>query len=278
MPFPPAIPAGGLVGFRFLTRTFEAQFAQFSRSPDIEREVQDFIARAGEIASAEELVQDTRLLRVALGAFGLEDEIGKRAFIRRILEQGTTEPEAFANRLANPVWREFSAALGFGDLGSTLGSESVRRDLAQQFRVRQFERSVGEVDVDLRLALNFKREIGQFAAGSGSDAAIWFRILGSPPVRQVIEGVFALPGSFGQLDLDAQREILESRAQRLFGDSSPRVFADPAVADRAVQRFLLNAQIAAGAVNASPGSTALTLLTSGGLGGGARANLFRSGI
>lgn len=277
MPFAPAIPSGGLVGFRFLTRTFEAQFAQFSRSPDIERDVQDFMDRAANVKSAEELVGDTRLLRVALGAFGLEEEIGKRAFVRRILEEGTLAPDAFANRLADPVWREFSGALGFGDLGSTLASESTRRELTDRYRERQFERAVGEVDVDLRLALNFRREIGRVAAAGQSDAAAWFRILGSQPLRQVIEGVFSLPSSFGQLDVDAQREILESRSQKLFGSASPGVFQDAAAVDKAVSRFLLNAQIAANAQTISPGSTALALLSSGGLGSGARASLFLSG-
>ncbi|MCL5778910.1 DUF1217 domain-containing protein [Limibaculum sp. FT325] len=278
MPFAPAIPAGGLAGFRFLTRTFEAQLAQFSRSPDIDRDVQDFIARAGQIGSAEELVRDTRLLRVALGAFGLEDEIGKRALVRRVLEEGTLDPDAFANRLANPVWREFSAALGFGDLGSFLGSETTRREIADRYRVRQFERAVGDVDVDLRLTLNFRREIGAVAAGAQSDAAIWFRILGSPPLREVIEGVFALPSGFSRLDLDAQRQILADRSRAAFGSASPKVFRSSEVAERAATRFLLNAQIRQGQAAIGPGATALALLGSAGLGVGARANLLRSGV
>ncbi|MBK0398114.1 DUF1217 domain-containing protein [Limibaculum sp. M0105] len=278
MPFLAAIPTGGLTGFRFLTRTYEAQLEQFSRSPDVERDVEDFIERAAAVTSAAELVQDTRLLRVALGAFGLEDEIGKRAFIRRILEEGAIDPDAFANRLADPVWREFSAALGFGDLGSALTSETTRRELAERFRERQFERAVGEVDVDLRLALNFQREIGSIAAAGGSDKAAWFRILGSPPLRQVIEGMFSLPSSFGQLDLDKQVETLEARSRSMFGSASPAVFRDAEVVEKAVSRFLLNAQLSASAQGIGPATTALTLLRSGGLGAGARVSLIISGL
>ena len=42
--------------------------------------------------SAADLVADRRLLKVALGAFGLEGEIDKKAFIRKVLEEGTDRP------------------------------------------------------------------------------------------------------------------------------------------------------------------------------------------
>lgn len=276
MSFAPVLPAGGLIGFRFLERSYESQLARFSRAPDIDRAVRDFIDRAGEVRSAADLVADRRLLRVALGAFGLDDEIGKGALIRRVLEEGTLDPSSFANRLADPAWKELSAALGFGDIGGRLGDEAVRRNLAERFRERQFERAVGEADVDLRLALNFRREIGRIAVRPGVDRSGWFQIMGSAPLRAVIEGALGLPESFGKLEIDAQRSILEDRARRIFGSESPNIFADREIRDRAVQRFLLNAQATASGRAIGGGSTALQLLTAGGLGNVGRASLFQS--
>ena len=275
MTFAPARPAGGLIGRRLLDRTYEAQLGQFSRSPAILRDVTDFVARAGEPRSPEAFVRDTRLLRVALGAFGLEDELPKRAFIRRILEEGTIDPRSLANRLTDPAWRRFAEALGFGDGGIGLASDEARVRIAGQYRVRQFERAVGEQDVDLRLALNFRREIGAIAEGADAGRSGWFRIIGSEPLRRVVAGAFGLPDSLGRLDIDAQRDRLSGRARALFGDGSPSVFTDPGVVEETVRRCLASSATASSSV-AIRGSAALALLGNGGVGPAARAGLFAS--
>ncbi|MEO0819218.1 MAG: DUF1217 domain-containing protein [Pseudomonadota bacterium] len=276
MTFAPSIPAGGVVGLRLLERSYDAQFEAFSRSPEVQRDIDAFLERAGTISTAEELVGDTQLLRVGLGAFGLEEELPKRALIRRVLEENTFARESLVNRLVDPAWKNFSEAIGFGDFGGLLNQESVRRDIAERYRVRQFERAVGEVDVDLRLVLNFRREIGDIASASDADRSGWFRIVGSEPLRRVVFGALNLPDSFARLDIDEQATRLSERAEQVFGNGSPAIFADNEAVETAVNRFLLNAQIASGPGPSAPGATALTLLQSSGLGTGASQNLFAS--
>lgn len=276
MAFAPVVPFGGLMGFRFVERTFDAQFEAFGKSPDIQREIDYFLENAGEATTAEALVDDRRLLRVALGAFGLDDEVDKRAFIRKILEEGSLDPKSLANRLAEPAWAEFSRALGFGDLGGLLVFETTRKDLAEQFRLRQFERAIGDVDVDIRLALNFRREIREIALDPDVGISGWFRILGSQPLRGVIEGAFNLPSGFSQIDLDRQRDEIEARSDRIFGGKSPAVFASDENIDGLLRRFLVSAQLKGGISSSAPGATALTLLRANSLGTGGSANLFAS--
>ncbi len=66
MSFQPVIPLPGLSGWRFLQRTMEAQSDVFDRRPDLSRDTAYFEANIGKINSAEDLVADRRLLRVAL--------------------------------------------------------------------------------------------------------------------------------------------------------------------------------------------------------------------
>jgi len=278
MAFTPVVPLSGLAGLRFVERTFERQLEAFGRSPDIQREIDHFLTRAGEAETAEALVADRRLLRVALGAFGLEDEVDKRAFIRKVLEDGVLDPSALANRLADPAWAKFARTLGYGDFGGFLGLESVRRDLAERFRLRQFERAVGDIDVNVRLALNFKREIAEIAASAGSGRSAWFKVLGSEPLRRVVEGAFGLPASFAQIDIDRQVAVLEERTARFFEGSSPAVFASAENVDTLLRRFLATADAASGPPPGTRGAAALTLLQADGLGSGAQANLFASGL
>ena len=277
MPFSPAIPLTGLAGFRFLEQTQDRQRAVFDRSPDLQREIDYFLKRAPEITSAAELVGDRRALAVVLGAFGLDEDINKGAFIRKVLEEGTLDRRAFANRLVEPAYREMSAFLGFGDTGGLLAFENTRLNLVDRYRERQFELAVGEVDLDMRLALNFKREAAAIAEGSPAGDTGWLRMLGSPPLRQVLESALVLPSEFALIDLDQQVAEIASRAERIFGVEDPTDLRDSSVVDAMVDRFLVRQQALNGAASATTrGSVALSLLSAGGLGTAAQSNLFAS--
>jgi hypothetical protein len=274
--FAPVIPLAGVGGLRFIDRTYDRQVALFEKSPEIRRDIDHFREVAGSFETAAELVADTRALRVVLGAFGLEDELPKRAFIRKILEEGTIDPRALSNRLAAPAWRKMSEALGFGDGGNRMALDLRRDEVVERFRTRQFERAVGETDVDIRLALNFRREIAEIAAKENVARVGWFEVMGSPPLRQVVERAFGLPDAFARLDIDQQKAELESISRRRLGGSSPEVFQDPVAVEGLLRDFLVRSQLANGPGQDVRGAAALSILQAGSLASGARAGLFSS--
>ena len=280
MNFQPIVPIGGVAGFLFVERTREAQQEVFDRSPQLEREVAYFRENVATIGSAEELVADRTLLTVALGAFGLEDEIDKRYFLQKILEEGSEESDALANRLVDTRYREFAAAFGFGDL---LGSRVQQSDFAERivdaYKTRQFEVAVGNVDNSIRLSLNFEREIAGFLPETDAvDQAgtAWFRIMGNEPIRAVIQSALAIPDAVSAHDIDRQREIFEDKATQIYGTSSVNLFQDPENVDRVIRDFLAREQIESGPSASTPGMSALTLLSSSGLGTASTANLLLS--
>ncbi|MWB76650.1 DUF1217 domain-containing protein [Pseudooceanicola sp. 216_PA32_1] len=262
MTYAPVVPLSGLAGWRFLQRTADQQEKAFSASADIQRDTDYFKAKIGEIDTAEQLVADRRLLRVALGAFGLQDDIQNRYFICKILEDGTLNTDALANRLADDRYKAFSSAFGFGnfDTPSTKISD-FGDEIVAKFRKQQFEAAVGEQDNSMRLALNAMRELGDIAGGSAGDRTKWFKVLGTPPLRQVFETAFGLPSSFAQIDIDKQLEIFRDRAESAFGSAGFDVFQDEAQREVLVQKFLVRSQIdditAAGTT-----SSALTIMQS----------------
>lgn len=272
MSYIPALPLGGVAGWRFLERTAETQRATFEKSAEVRREVAWFEERIASVTSAADLVADRRLLKVALTAFGLGDKIDQKAFVRKVLDEGTTAEGAFAVRLADPAWKTFSAAFGFGDVaGGRTGEAGFAARIVSAYKARAFEAAVGQADDDLRLAMNFKREIAALAA-EGETGASWFKVLGSPPLRKVFETAFGLPQSFVNLDIDRQRDILAGRTDALLGADTLSVFADGAAVEKMITRFLARAQIAAGASATSPASAALTLLQASS--GGGTSGLF----
>jgi hypothetical protein len=267
--FVPAIPAGGLAGWRFLERTGDSQRAAFEREPMLQREITYFEAKIATVGSAEELVRDRRLLAVALGAFGLEGEIDKRFFIRKVLEGGTEDPRSLASRLSEPAFKRLAAAFGFGDRGGVrTGEPGFAERIIGQFKERRFEAAVGAVDDTMRLAMNFRREIARLAE-TASDGSGWFTVLGSRPLREVVQTALGLPKEFVRVDVDRQRDMVRGRMAATFGDGSLAFFKDPANVEKVIGRFLARAQIAEAAAGAAT-SPALALLR-GAAGSGSEA-------
>lgn len=255
------VPIGGYAGWRFLSRTLDAQVERMAGSPENARDRAYFRENIGTVTSAGELVEDYRLRRVALSAFGLQDDLPNRAFIERVLGDGTTEPTALSNRLADKRYRAFSEAFGFGGPlpPRTLSPGFADRILAR-FDRQEFERSVGAQDETLRLALTAARELPDLAERGLADTTAWLSVLGNPPLRRVFETALGLPAAIGTLDLDRQVEDFRNAADRVLGFSDLSRFRDPEATEELVKSFTLRAQLASGPSATVPGLAALTLL------------------
>jgi len=105
MTFQPIIPLTGYTGWRFLQRTLDNQKSAFENDATIQRATEYFKENIGKVQNAEDLVSDRRLLSVALGAFGLDDDIDNKFFIQKILEEGTFDDSSLANRLSDSAFR-----------------------------------------------------------------------------------------------------------------------------------------------------------------------------
>lgn len=270
MTFRPAIPFDGFAGWAFLKRTEAKQRAAYDASPALARDEAYFRDRIGQVKTADDLMGDRRLLGVALAAFGLEGDIGNKAFIRKVLTDGTLASKALSNRLSDKAYRSFSAAFGFGDFTTPRTQLSYFADeIVSAWKTRGFETAVGEQSNSLRLALHAEREVPALAAREISEEAKWLSVMGSEPLRKVFETALRLPATFVTLDLDRQIGVLRDRTERAFGSETVGQFAEPAQMDKLVRRFLVMSQLDGGtAVNST--SAALTLLRAGAT---ARVNL-----
>lgn len=261
MTFTPAVPLGGYAGWTFLKRTYATQTRAFQASPELKRDEDYFRARIGSVKTAEQLVSDRRLMKVALGAYGLDNDINNRFFIRKVLEDGTLKDGALANRLADKNYRAMSVGFGFGDFSvpRTQLSDFADKTLAA-YKTRRFEAAVGTQNNDMRLALNLERELPAIAKKTGSEAAKWFTVMGSSPLRQVFETALNVPVSVGALDLDRQLEIFQTKAEAVFGSADVAQFTDPEKMDSLVRRFLLQAELASSRTTTSASAGALALM------------------
>lgn len=262
MSFQPILPSSGLVGWKLLTRTMETQQQAFNQSPAITRDTEYFKANIANIETAEQLVNDRRLLRVALGAYGLEDDLDNRFFIQKVLEEGTRASDSLANKLADERYFVFSEAFGFDQFtGANTYSSAFTQEVVDRYNRATFEIAVGDQDEDMRLALNTTRELPGLATRDGTDDSRWFLVMGTPALRSVFETALNLPSGFGQLDLDQQLVVFREKTEQRFGVSEISDFADDAVRERLIEQFLLQSQLDQ-STSYSGMSVALTLLQS----------------
>ena len=245
MSFTPAIPLSGYAGWAFLKRTLPTQQAAFAATTEIKNDEAYFRANIGKVSTADELVADRRLLKVALGAYGLSDDINNKFFIKKVLQDGTLSSSALANKLSDKQYLKLSAAFGFGDFSVPSTKISTFPDkIIEAYKAHGFEVAVGNQDSDLRLSLNLQRELPALAAKSSSETTKWLTILGNTALRTVFETALGLPKSIGTLDLDQQLNAFQEKAATQLGSSSISQFSDPAALDKLTKRYLLRAEVA----------------------------------
>ncbi len=262
MGFQPIVPFGGMAGWAFLQRTRAAQAAAHEAAPAISRDTAYFAEKIGSIDSAADLVGDYRLLKVALGAFGLDDDLPNKAFIRQVLEGGSIAPDSLANRMVDKRYLAMTEAFGF-DLGTPRTRLSDFADeILSSYRGRQFEIAVGEQNPDMRLAMTLPRDLGTIVESDNTADGRWFAVMGNEPLRKVFETALGLPSSLAILDIDRQLGVFRERAAAVFGSGEVSQFADPDRLEDLNRLFLMRAQIADGGASMSPGAVALTLLQS----------------
>lgn len=261
MSFQPIIPMGGAAGWAFLQRTQDAQKQSFNSSAEMQRDVTYFKENISKVTSAEELVDDYRLLKVALGAYGLDGDINNKYYIQKVLEDGTLDSTDLANKLTDKRYYEMAKDFGFGDL-STPGTiiSSFGDKTVAAYQERQFEIAVGEQSEELRLGLSLNRDLGAIVDKSTSDEGKWFSVMGNPPLRKVFETALGLPSSFGTLDIDLQLKGFKEKAETYFGSSEIGQFSDPEKMDELNRLFLVRSELSNGAGGMSSGTIALTLL------------------
>lgn len=243
MNFQPVVPLSGYAGWKFLERTMDTQRAAFNESAPVQRATDSFRERIGNITNAQQLVDDRALLSVALGAFGLDEDLDNSFFMRKILDSDPDDPEALANRLSDSRYGDFAKAFGFGGDGLPRTQiEFFADEIVDRYEARQFERAVGEADNTMRLALNFEPALGDIVAANGSADARWFAVMGNPPLRKLFETALGFPSGFGSIDIDRQLEQFKSRSEATFGTNDLEALLADDNSEKVIRLFMVRSE------------------------------------
>lgn len=225
-----AVVAGygsSLTAHRTLASSLDRYKEIFRSQPQVAREIEHFKANIGSVRTPDDLVDDPRLFRFALGAYALESQNFAHAFMKKVFREGADDAKDFARQMVDPRYAEIARAFSFqGDGPERFKAASWVNNIVERYVTNEFERAVGETNPNLRLALYFKRK-APFALS-------WLNVLGDKALNEVARKAVGLPPATAQIDLDKQIALFEERA-------SLADFRNPQKLERFVDRFLARA-------------------------------------
>lgn len=196
----PALPL-----YKRLTPDFmTANTIKVSKSASVQTEVAYFKERVGKLENVDDFFKDSRLMRFALTAYSLEDQLQYPARIKQIMKGDASNPQALVRRMTSPGYREINAAFDFYNSGLTkLKSASFQAEITARYYSARNEQSISEMSPDLADALYFERMIGK--ARSGYD------ILGDPTLFAVAQKALNLPPQVSSSKIERLKLMIESK-------------------------------------------------------------------
>src|SRR5690606_34848154 len=87
------------MSYRLIARDIDKSLDRVGNQAAVKRETAYFEANIGKVTSVEEFLDNTRLFNYAMKAFGLSEMAYAKGFMKKVLKEGVTDPESFANKL-----------------------------------------------------------------------------------------------------------------------------------------------------------------------------------
>ncbi|WP_226578014.1 DUF1217 domain-containing protein [Acuticoccus sediminis] len=193
------------VSYRLISSNLDRQLEITSKQGPVKLEAQYYLENYGNVTSIDEFLQDTRLFTTAMKAFGLEDMAFAKGYMRKILEEGMSDPLSLGNRTTDPRIQEFARAFDFESFGDlTMKRDATGQQVVDKFVRQQLEVTAGELDGEgVRLALYFERMAGEIHSP--------YDILADKALSKVVRTVLNLPTAFSGADIDKQAAVLAER-------------------------------------------------------------------
>lgn len=202
-----------------LTRSLSNTAAQ----PQVARESKYYLDNIEKVKSIDDFLKNDRLYRYAMKAFGLEDMTYAKAFMRKVLTEGTSRSDSFANTLSDPRYKEFAEAFDFASQGeNTTIFDRTRQGTVDRYVRQTLEQQAGSENEGVRLALYFARKAPELTSPLG--------ILADKAMIQVVQTALGIPAASSAMDIDKQAEMIGKRID--VAD-----FKDPKKLEKFITRF-----------------------------------------
>jgi hypothetical protein len=209
--------------YRIVTNDLKRSLSLASAEPQVARETKYYLSNIEKIKSVDDFLKNDRIYRYAVTAFGLEDMIYAKAFMRKVLTEGIDRRDSFANTLTDPRFKDFAKTFDFARHGETTTVfDKTRQGTVDRYVRQALERRAGEENEGVRLALYFARKAPEVTST--------LAILADKALLTVVQTALSIPAAVSAQNIDRQAEMLAKRID--VAD-----FKDPRKLDRFITRF-----------------------------------------
>lgn len=206
-----------------LTKDMSKSLTQVEQQPDVRRDTAYYLANIGKVKSIDDFLKNYKLYSYAMKAFGLEDMTYAKAFMRKVLTEGVTDKNAFANKLSDSRYRDFAAAFNFAALGANATqSTAATTGTTGQYATQTLEQDAGAQNEGLRLALYFTRKASSIKSP--------YQILADKALTQVVQTAMGWSPTISSSNIDMQAKMITDKIKLTD-------FQDPSKVTKFVQRF-----------------------------------------
>jgi len=189
----------------------------------VKRDTEYYQANISKVKTIDDLMKDYRLYSYAMKAYGLEDMIYAKAFMKKVLTEGVTDTKSMANKMTDKRYLEFAKAFDFVAKGDKATSEaSATTEAVSKYYQQTLEKKEGEQNEGVRLALYFKRKASSVTTTMG--------LLADKALLKFVQTTFNIPTGASKADLDLQVRNLEKHI-------NIKDLQDPKKVDKLIQRF-----------------------------------------
>jgi glucan-binding YG repeat protein len=189
----------------------------------VKRDTEYYLANISKVKTIDAFVKDYRLFSYAMKAYGLEDMIYAKAFVKKLLTEGVKDPSSMANKMTDPRYKEFAKAFDFAAKGDKATSEASATTVAvSKYYQQTLENKEGEQNEGVRLALYFKRKASSVTSSMG--------LLADKGLLQFVQTTFSIPAEASKASIDLQVRNLEKHI-------NIKDLQDPKKVDKLIQRF-----------------------------------------
>lgn len=99
--------------YRVITKDYDRSLARVAQESIVKRESDYYQANIGKVKTIDDFLKDTRLFKFAMKAYGLEDMDYAKGFMKKVLTEGVSNKNSYANKLTDERYRQFAKAYDF---------------------------------------------------------------------------------------------------------------------------------------------------------------------
>ena len=221
--------------YNSIVRNLRQSLTRVAQQPEVARNAAYYKENIGKIKTVDEFLENDRLYQYAMKAYGLEDMIYAKAFMRKVLESNLLDANSFANKLTDKRFRDFATAFSFTGPDAPAAQSSNQTDdmiglytAAVQHRVDAIDEDTGYYNAvigtvkNVDQLLNDDRLRTYVFSAFGIDDSNWSR----DTIRKVLSSDTSDPNSYVNTVLAPQRDALNdslAQAKADAGDANAKI-------------------------------------------------------